>query len=804
MDYKPDKIENRWLEDWQDRDLYKTLDQSEKPDYYILEMFPYPSGKLHMGHVRNYTLGDTLARFKRMSGYNILYPMGYDSLGLPAENAARNHNTHPEKWTLDRIEEMRKQQVRLGFSYDWSREVVTCLDKYYRWNQWLFLKFYEKGLAYKKKAPVNWCATCQTVLANEQVENGKCWRCKDSVSQKELEQWFFKITDYAEELLSDIEKLKEWPEKVCLMQKNWIGKSTGVELFFKVRDSEEIIKVFTTRPDTVYGITYMVLAPEHPRVIEWVKGTEYEKDVMTCLEKVRTETKIERTDETKPKEGVFTGKYFICPYSGEEHPVYISNYVLMDYGTGAVMAVPAHDQRDFEFARKNKLPVKVVITPENETLDPVSMTEAFIGSGIMINSGEYNGMDSEKFKSKIVDVIEDKGYGRKTVNYKLRDWLLSRQRYWGTPIPVIYCKDCGTVPLKEEDLPVKLPANVVFKGTGNPLDKVKDFVACKCPVCNQSAVRETDTMDTFVDSSWYFIRYCSPQENTMPFTRELVEKWLPVDQYIGGVEHAVLHLLYSRFFVKAIRDLGLCDIDEPFKRLLTQGMVLKDGVKMSKSLGNTVDPGDIIEKYGADTARIFILFGAPVERDLDWSENAVEGSFRFLGRVFRLCTDIKSHPLKKGQYKELEKQVHKCIKSVTDDISRFSYNTAISRLMELVNFMYLNGTKKEFVEKLVLLMAPFAPFIAEEIWHYLGYEDSVHIQSWPKYDESLIVDDVVTIVIQVSGKVRDKMELSRGAPEEAVKKSAFEREKIKKYLVDTAIMKIIFVPDKLINIVIKK
>lgn len=803
MDYKPLEFEEKWIKNWQDRKLYQMDMTLDKPKYYVLEMFPYPSGKLHMGHVRNYSLGDTLARFLRMKGYNVLYPMGYDSLGLPAENAAKKHQVHPEEWTLARIAEMRLQQQRLGFSYDWDRETITCLPQYYRWNQWLFLKLFEKGLAYKKKAPVNWCGTCNTVLANEQVEAGKCWRCKQLVEPKELAQWFFKITDYAETLLADLAKLEGWPEKVRLMQQNWIGKSIGVELDFKVVDSPEVLRVFTTRPDTVYGITYMVMAPEHPKVLEWVKGTQYEKAVLDFIERVKRESKIDRTDDTKEKEGVFIGKYFVNPFTGMQHPIWISDYVLMDYGTGVVMAVPAHDARDFAFAKSHQLPIKVVITPQEKVLDPNQMTEAFEETGVMINSQEYNGLKSDDFKIAISDVIETRKLGKKTVNYKLRDWLLSRQRYWGTPIPIIYCDSCGMVSVPDDQLPVLLPRDVKFTWHGNPLDTADSFVNTPCPKCKKSARRETDTMDTFVDSSWYFMRYCSPKETTRPFDSEIVNEWLPVDQYIGGVEHAVLHLLYSRFFCKALRDLGLVNFDEPFKRLMTQGMVIKDGAKMSKSIGNTVDPGQIIDKYGADTARLFILFGAPPERDLDWSDTGVEGAFRFLGRVFRLCTDLAAYPLKEGPSAALIRQVHKTIKSVSEDIERFSYNTAISRLMELVNFMYLNGATKEAAETLTLLLAPFAPFISEELWQFYGKKDSIHTMIWPSYDPKLVLDEEVTIVIQINGKVRDRLTVGRGTDQKAVEAFAVQAENVKKYLENTAIVKMIYVPNKLLNIVAK-
>lgn len=811
MDYKPLNFEEKWIRKWQSNAIYKSPQSPGKKSAYVLEMFPYPSGKLHMGHVRNYSLGDVYSRYLRMNGYNVLYPMGYDSLGLPAENAAKTHNIHPESWTLSKIDEMRQQQIRLGFSYDWDREVATCLPEYYRWNQWLFLQLYSKGLAYKKKAPVNWCDTCNTVLANEQVEDGHCWRCKGLVIQKDLEQWFFKITDYAQELLDDIDTLEGWPEKVKLMQKNWIGKSEGVEINFDIEGESEPITVYTTRPDTVYGITYMVVAPEHPRVNTWVSGTPYEAAVNEFKNQISTQSKIERTDESRPKKGVFTGKYFISPFTGERHPIWIGDYVLMDYGTGAVMAVPAHDQRDYEFAKNHRLPITWVITPdkpndahpESQNESTSEATQAFTDVGIMRNCGEYSGMSSTEFKSKIADIIEHKKWGRKTVNFKLRDWLLSRQRYWGTPIPIIYCDACGVVPVPDSQLPVELPKNVSFQVEGNPLDSVDDFVHTTCPKCSNPARRETDTMDTFVDSSWYFMRFCSPQYSEAPFDKSLVDEWLPVDQYIGGVEHAILHLLYSRFFTKALRDLGLTSVSEPFKRLMTQGMVLKDGAKMSKSLGNTVDPGHIIDKYGADTARLFILFGAPPERDLDWSDTGAEGSFKFLRRVFKLCSEPHEFPLHPGKEAELNKQLHKTIAAVTGDLERFSYNTAIARLMEFVNFAYSNGITSEAIQTFIILCAPIVPFISEELWEIAGNSFSVHRQSWPSFDPELLEDDTVTIVIQVNGKVRDKLELPKDSAQDDVEKIAFAAPNVAKFTDGMTVIKKIYVPNKIFNIVVK-
>ena len=799
-EYNPSEIEPKWIEKWQSSHLYKTGNDPQKPNYYVLEMFPYPSGKLHMGHVRNYSLGDVHSRFKRMKGFNVLYPIGFDSLGLPAENAAKLHNGHPEDWTLAKIEEMKEQMLRCGFSYDWDREVVTCKPEYYRWNQWYFIKLFEKGLAYKKKAPVNWCESCQTVLANEQVEDGKCWRCKSVVELRELAQWFFKITDYADELLKDLSLLENWPAKVRTMQENWIGKSEGTEIEFQIVGKDEKITVFTTRPDTVFGITYMVLAPEHPKVVEWTKGTAIEAKVAAFIEAAKARTKIERSDATKPKEGLSLGVDFVNPFTGNTHPVWISDYVLMEYGTGAVMAVPAHDSRDFQFAQQNQLPVVPVIVPEGKTsVGPLS--EAYEEPGVLMNSGEFTGQTNESAKSTITDWLITTAQGRRKINFRLRDWLLSRQRYWGTPIPIVYCDDCGIVPVAETQLPVILPKNVSFQGQGNPLANVPDFVNTPCPKCNKPAKRETDTMDTFVDSSWYFLRYCSPKDSTQPFDKAEVDKWMPVDQYIGGVEHAVLHLLYSRFFTKALRDLGLTNLTEPFNRLLTQGMVIKDGAKMSKSLGNTVDPGEIIAKYGADTARLFILFGAPAERDLEWSDAAVEGAFKFLRRVFKLVTNPGQFLLPAEKTKELEVARHKTIKQVEADIERFSTNTAISRLMEFINLQYQIGSSPESRQTVIQLLAPMAPFIAEEMWALAQFGGSVHQSAWPVFDPALTIDDTVLFVVQVNGKVRSKIEAPRDSDKESIQALALADENIQKFVENKPLRNSIFVPNKLLNIV---
>ncbi|NYE57222.1 leucine--tRNA ligase [Carboxydothermus ferrireducens] len=810
-------IEPKWQKKWEELKLYEVDDFSEKPKYYCLEMFPYPSGKLHMGHVRNYSIGDVVARYKRMRGYAVLHPMGWDAFGLPAENAAIKHgNVHPADWTWDNIANMRRQLKELGISYDWRREVATCHPEYYRWTQWLFLQFYKKGLAYKKKAPVNWCPGCQTVLANEQVIDGECERCHSRVEKKELEQWFFKITAYAERLLQDIKKLTGWPEKVKIMQENWIGRSEGAEITFKIKGHEETISVFTTRPDTIFGVTYMVLAPEHPLVEKISRGTQYEKDVLEFKRKMMYLSEIERTAETAEKEGVFTGAYAINPFTGEEIPILLANYVLVEYGTGAVMGVPAHDQRDFLFAKKYNLPIKVVITPPGQELKAEELTEAYTGEGILVNSGEFTGLANKEAIRIITQEAEKRGFGKYRVNYRLRDWLISRQRYWGAPIPVLYCEKCGIVPVPEDQLPVVLPYNVEFRPTGeSPLKYVPEFLNATCPECGGPATRETDTMDTFICSSWYYYRYTSPRDKQQPWSKEKVERWLPVDQYIGGVEHAILHLLYSRFFTKVLYDLGLVHVDEPFTNLLTQGMVLKDGAKMSKSKGNVVSPEEIVEKYGADTARLFILFAAPPERDLEWSDQGVEGSFRFLNRVWRLIYQTKdriSDELREfsAKDKELNRLLHATIKKVTEDIEeRFNFNTAISAIMELVNGLYqykegeINpGLLKEALNKLVILLAPFAPHIAEELWEALGNKQSVHLEKWPEYDEEALITEEVEIVIQVNGKVKDRVMVPRNVAEDELKEIALNTPKIKELTADKKIIKVIIVPEKLINIVV--
>ena len=802
--YNPNKVEAKWQKIWNDNNQYKTDINSDKPKYYALEMFPYPSGKIHMGHVRNYSIGDVVARFKKMEGYNVLHPMGWDSFGLPAENAAIKHGIHPHGWTMENIEDMKGQLKLLGLSYDWDREIATSTKEYYKFTQEIFLKFLESGLAYKKKSFVNWCPSCQTVLANEQVVNGQCDRCDTEVIKKDLEQWYLKITDYAEKLLQDIDKLDGWPEKVKTMQKNWIGKSTGAEIEFKIDGLDKNITVYTTRPDTVYGVSYMVLAPEHDLVKELVKGTEYETSVNEFINKTSKMTEIERNSTETEKEGMFIGHYVINPLTNKKVPLWIANYVLVDYGTGAVMAVPAHDDRDKDFATKYDLEFIEVIDED----------------GKMINSEEFNGINSNEAFNKIVEKIEKENIGRKTVNYRLRDWLISRQRYWGCPIPVVYCDCCGIVPVDKKDLPVLLPTDVEFTGKGeSPLTTSKEFTTTTCPKCGKGAKREVDTMDTFMDSSWYFLRYIDPKNTEKPFDKELVDKWMSVDQYIGGVEHAILHLLYARFFTKAFKDMGMLSFDEPFKNLLTQGMVLKDGTKMSKSKGNVVSPIEIINEYGADTARLFVLFAAPPERDLDWSEQGVEGCFRFLNRVYRLVEELSSIAKEDQELNELSKEdkamrftIHSTLKKVTEDLSeKFGFNTAISALMELINEMYKykelenknNYVIKEGIETIITILSPFAPHIGEELWQMIGKEGSIFDISWPKYDETALVKDEIEVVVQINGKVRGKLSISSNVSKEEMEKIATEDEKIKSLIEGKEIVKIVAVPKKLVSIVVK-
>ena len=823
--YVPFEIERKWQEKWHEESLYQTSLNRQKPEYYVLEMFPYPSGNLHMGHVRNYSIGDVIARFKMMQGYNVLHPMGWDAFGMPAENAAIKNGIHPANWTWSNIDNMRRQQQELGLSYDWSREVATCHPEYYRWTQWLFLLFLERGLAYKKKASVNWCDECNTVLANEQVIDGHCWRCDSAVVKKDLEQWFFRITDYADRLLEDLDELKGWPERVKTMQENWIGRSEGAEFSFDLPELGEKIPVYTTRQDTVFGVSYVVLAPEHPLVEKMIAGRPEEAAVRAFVEKVRSMNEISRTSSETEKEGIFTGVYAVHPFTGEPVPVWVANYVLYEYGTGAVMGVPAHDERDWIFAGKYGLPKKVVVQPEGQIFDVASMEGAYDGAGVLVDSGRFSGLSNEAAKSAIASWLEDQGVGTRRVNYRLRDWLVSRQRYWGAPIPVIYCPECGVVPVPQEDLPVLLPENVRFDaGVVSPLADAEEFVKCKCPKCGADARRETDTMDTFICSSWYYLRYTDPRNTQAPFDMGKGDYWMPVDQYIGGIEHAILHLLYSRFFTKVLKDAGLINANEPFKNLLTQGMVLKDGSKMSKSKGNVVAPGEIVEKYGADTARLFILFAAPPERDLEWSDQGVEGAFRFLGRFWRIMLHYAQFmPAEEnGEYapeqlekvaKELRRALHGTIKKVTEDVEqRFNFNTAISSIMELVNAMYalkeepkaqVSGLAQELVSSSLRLIAPFAPHMAEELWQLIGGNGSVHKQSWPVYDDAALQVEEVELVLQINGKVRDKIVAPVGLNAAELETLAMGQERVQQAIGDKKVVKVICVPQKLVNIVVK-
>lgn len=857
--YNPHIIETRWQDFWEEKKTFKVSEDDDRKKYYLLEMFPYPSGKIHMGHVRNYTIGDVAARYKKMRGFNVLHPMGWDSFGLPAENAAIEHGIHPSVWTNQNIEVMRSQLKRMGFSYDWDREISTCEPKYYRWEQLFFLWMYEKGLAYKKGGSVNWCPKCKTVLANEQVEGGLCWRCGSEVTEKQLDQWFFRITAYAEELLEYCDKLPGWPEKVLTMQKNWIGKSYGCEIIFPMEDGSEPIKVFTTRQDTIYGATFMLVAAEHPLTMKLVQGTPREEEVRAFVEKVKKQDKLIRTSDYYEKEGIFLGAYCHNPVTGWKMPIYAANFVLADYGTGCVMAVPTHDQRDFEFAKKYDLPLVVVIQNPDDALDAETMTEAYVDEGILVNSGPFDGRPNLQALEDIAEYLESIGRGKKTVQYRLRDWGISRQRYWGAPIPVINCDECGAVPVHESDLPVVLPMDIEFSSEGgSPLERVASFVNCECPSCGRPAKRETDTMDTFVESSWYFDRFCSPDYNEKPgLDRKKVGYWMPVDQYIGGIEHAILHLLYARFFTKMLRDFGVLGIDEPFTNLLTQGMVCKETTrcprhgylypdevkegacsrcgekiiigkteKMSKSLKNVVDPSHLIDEYGADTARLFCLFASPPEKDLEWSDQGVEGSFRFLNRVWRIVQEYledirevspfdEEREPKDPASRELRKKYHQTVKKVTRDIEdRFHFNTAISAVMELVNRLYqvprpekddleaLSIIRKA-IETIVILLNPIVPHITEELWRMMGGEGLLAESAWPSYDEEAAREEEITIVIQVQGKVRGKIQAAADESEEVIREKALADEKVRKHLEGKEIIKVIYVPGRLVNIVAK-
>ena len=828
--YIPRNIETKWQEYWESEELFSVDENTNLPKFYCLEMFPYPSGKIHMGHVRNYAIGDVITRYKRMKGFNVLHPMGWDSFGLPAENAAIKHGVHPAQWTYENISCMKNQIKKMGFCYDWKREITTCDPEYYKWNQWFFIKMFERGLTYKHFSFVNWCPSCETVLANEQVIDSKCWRCDSTVKQKELEQWFFRITAYTDELLKDCDLLTGWPDRVVAMQRNWIGRSEGIEVDFRVKELNEIIRIFTTRQDTLYGATFVSIAKKHPLVSKLVKDKETIKKIETLSE------------DPGGKEGVFTGTYAVNPLTGIKIPIWVANFVLMEYGTGAIMAVPAHDQRDFEFAQKYDLPIKVVIIPEKsagvrkrgnaefqekygDLQNPELPDRAYEDDGILVNSASFSGLPTDKAKEKIADYIETHGLGKKVVNYKLRDWGISRQRYWGTPIPIVYCESCGTVPVPEKELPVLLPHNVVVTGKGgSPLQEAKNFILTSCPTCNSTAQRETDTMDTFVDSSWYFLRYCSPLSDNSAVDSESGSYWMPVDQYIGGVEHAVLHLLYSRFFTKVLRDIGVVKLDEPFENLLTQGMVIKEGAKMSKSKGNVVDPDHLIDSYGADTVRLFCLFAAPPEKDLDWSDQGVEGAHRFLNRlwgtVYKNRTALKEAARKEYTFNlstvpkntsRLVRKTHQTIKRVTNDIERsYHFNTAIAALMELLNeiIIFIPESDNDLnvisfaLKQEIVLLAPFAPHFAEEIWRELGGSTSVFYETWPVWDEGIVKEEEIELVIQINGKLRNKIMAPAGLDDEAAKEIALHDSKIAGYTKNKTIRRIVVIKGKLVNIVI--
>ena len=824
--YAPHDIEAKWQKYWEENKTFKVEMDKDKPKSYVLEMFPYPSGNLHMGHVRNYSIGDVIARFRTMKGFNVLHPMGWDSFGMPAENAAIKHNIPPKKWTLENIANMTRQLKALGLSYDWDREVTTCKEDYYKWTQWFFELFYKRGLAVKKESAVNWCDTCNTVLANEQVIDGKCWRCDHEVVKKDLSQWFFKITDYADELLKDLDLLPGWPERVKTMQHNWIGRSEGLEFSFEIPALNDTVAVYTTRPDTAYGVTFMALAAEHPLIKKICENNPKADEINAFCERVRNQSEIERTSSESEKEGVFTGVYCINPFTGRKVEIWVTNYVLYDYGTGAVMGVPTGDQRDWMFADKYGIEKIVTICPIGKELKLEEMTCAYEEKeGMLVNSGEFTGMEMHKAMSAIMDKAEAEGFGKRRVNYRLRDWLISRQRYWGAPIPIIYCPHCGEVLVPEDQLPVRLPEDVSFTaGAKSPLATSEEFVHCKCPKCGADATRETDTMDTFLCSSWYYLRYTDAHNDKMPFDKDVNNYWGPVDQYIGGIEHAILHLLYSRFFVKVLRDAGLVDYDEPFSNLLTQGMVIKDGAKMSKSLGNVVSPEEILSKYGADTARLFILFAAPPERELEWSDQGVEGSFRFLNRIWRIVQAFEAVLAQKvTEYdysnlseadKDLRRVLHSSIKKVTNDVeTRFNFNTAISTMMELVNALYAYkeaakepnaGLIYEAISDLIKMMSPFVPHITEELWRgAIDPNSSVHEQSWPECDEEALKVDNVEIVLQVNGKVRGRLTVPAEATKEELEKIAMADANVQAHIGDATVRKVICVPGRLVNIVAK-
>lgn len=799
MQYNFKEIEEKWQKIWHNRQAFRAQVDLKRKKYYLLEMFPYPSGKIHMGHVRNYTIGDVASRFKTLEGYNVMHPMGFDAFGQPAENAAIKNRTKPDEWTHKCIKEMEIELKKMGLSYDWEREVSTCQSDYYKWNQWIFLKMFERGLAYRKASKVNWCASCQTTLANEEVVEGGCWRCHTKVEQKDLEQWYLKITEYKERLLEDLNQLKHWPQRVLTMQNNWIGKSSGVDVYFPLENSDKLIVVFTTRVDTIFGATYIVMAPEHPLVKDLIRGKKQEKEALEFIKKAASESKVVRAASEVKKEGVFTGSFAVNPVNNELVEIWIADYVLMEYGTGAIMAVPTHDQRDFLFAKEHKLPMRMVIAPKGEQIKSAEeLTQAYEGDGEQINSQEFNGLDNQEARIKIAQWMQAKGIGKIQTHWRLRDWLISRQRYWGTPIPIIYCPVCGIVPVPYRDIPVELPADAPFTGEGgNPLNKVQKFVETNCPKCNGKARRETDTMATFFDSSWYFLRFCSPKFDAAPFDQTEARYWMVVDQYIGGIEHAILHLLYSRFFTKFFQDLKMIEFSEPFDKLLTQGMVLKDGEVMSKSRGNIVDPDSMIKDYGADALRLFILFAAPPETELEWDERGLEGAFKFLNRVWR----IQENLIDKAP-QEVLKSLHKTIKKVSLDFSEFKFNTAIASFMELTNVIYQQGADKDVFSKLIIMLSPIVPHFAEELWQILGNPESIFKARWPQYDAELLVEENVELVIQINGKVRSKIEIPRDTSEERLKELVQKDEKLILWLEGKTPKKIIIVPQKLINIVI--
>jgi len=820
-------IEPKWQKIWQQRELFKTTRRDDQEKFYYLDMFPYPSGELHMGHVRNYIIGDVVARYKRMQGYNVMHPMGWDAFGLPAENAAIERQIHPAQWTEECIDRMKIQLDRLGLGFDWSREVNTSSPDYYKWTQWLFLQLYHNGLAYRGEATVNWCPSCQTVLANEELEGEVCERCGTPVEMRRAPgQWFLGITQYAQRLLDDLELLDKWPERVRVMQENWIGRSEGVSFKLPLDGRDDYIEVFTTRIDTIYGITFMALAPEHPLVEELTAGTQYEEPVKKFVRQALAVGERRHEAADVEKEGMFIGSYAVHPLTGELIPIWVTNYVVMEYGTGAIMAVPAHDQRDLEFARKYEIPVRVVIQPPGQELDAATMTEAYEEPGIQVNCEQFSGMPSEQAQQAIADYLEQQGIGGRTVNYKLRDWLVSRQRYWGCPIPIIYCDKCGEVPVPEEDLPVLLPTDAEFKPTGeSPLARVDEFVNTICPNCGGPARRETDTMTTFTCSSWYYLRYTSPKADEIPFRREDADYWLPVDKYVGGIEHAVRHLLYARFITKVLYDLGDISFPEPFSELFTQGMIYKDGAKMSKSKGNVVTPDEINQRYGADTGRLFILFVSPPDQDAEWSDQGVEGAYRFLRRVWRLVTDntdkfrtdwaeLLEVNSNEGQ-RAIRRKTHQTIQAVSEDIEQMGLNTTVSGLMELTNDLLLFAGQahcdddgscavlSEGIQALLLLISPLAPHIADELWTRLGLPDTTYEQSWPQADEGVAAAEQMTIVVQVNGKLRDKLLVPAGTDMEQVQQLALASEAVQRHIQGKEIKRIIPVPGKLINIVVQ-